>query len=76
METQPKKSDFRWLSENLQRIEKEYGGKYIAIVNNNVAAVGDEPRKAYDEALKKYPSKIPLIYHARKLKGFISVRPS
>jgi len=64
-ETQAKKNDFVWLSENLQRIDREYDGKWVAIANNSVAGADDDRQKAYDEALRKYPSERPLIYHAR-----------
>ncbi len=39
----------------------KYGGKYVAIVENNVVSSGDNAKKVWEEAKKKFPSKKPLL---------------
>ena len=38
-----------------------YRGKYIALVGKRVVASGDDAKKVWEEARKRYPQKIPTL---------------
>lgn len=40
---------------------KEYEGKYIAIVEDQVVASGDNAKKVLEEAKRKFPHKTPAL---------------
>jgi hypothetical protein len=40
---------------------KEHGGCYIAVVDEEIVAIGDNPKDVENEALKRYPDKIPSV---------------
>lgn len=39
----------------------EYVGKWIAVIEGDVVAIGDQGKEVYEQAKSKFPSKIPLI---------------
>lgn len=39
----------------------EYAGKWVAIVDEEVVASGDNAKVVYEEALKKFPDRLPLL---------------
>ena len=57
----------RWLVEHAKELEA-YTGKYIAVVDEIVAAVSPDPGEAIKEAKKSYPDKISLLIYIPKEK--------
>jgi hypothetical protein len=49
----------RWYAENFGVLTEKYGGKVIAVINEEVIAVEDTEKKADEAARKKYPGNIP-----------------
>jgi len=58
--------EHEWFAEHSAELAEKYPGKYIAIVNEEIAAIGDEPKKVDEEARKKYPESIPLVVYLPK----------
>lgn len=48
-----------------------YGGKYVAIVEDEVVASGDNAKKVLEEAKKKFPDKTPLLAKIPKKESLI-----
>ncbi len=46
-----------YLLTHSQELSEKYPGKYIAIVNNRLVAVGDSGLGVYRKAKEKYPAK-------------------
>jgi hypoxanthine-guanine phosphoribosyltransferase len=46
---------------NAEEINRRYSGKHIAIVDDKVVASGDDPKKVWEAAKKKYPGKTPVL---------------
>jgi hypoxanthine-guanine phosphoribosyltransferase len=46
---------------NAEEINRRYSGKHIAIVDDKVVASGDDPKKVWEVAKKKYPGKTPVL---------------
>ena len=46
---------------NAEEINRKYSGKHIAIVDDKVVASGDDPKKVWEAAKKKYPRKKPVL---------------
>jgi len=49
-----------------ERINRKYGGKHIAIVDDNVVASGNDPRIVLEKAIKKCPGKRPVLVYVPK----------
>lgn len=64
--------DREWIEDNLAQLRQEYGGQYIAVINNQVIAAAEtkEPLKLQLQE-KNYPFYMPLI---KKIEG--KKRPS
>ena len=60
-------ADYEWF---LKTDFSRYAGKWIAIVNKTVAAVGAEPTDVLREAKKSFPKKKPLL---TKIKNKLSI---
>ncbi len=54
-------NDNQWIVEHFEELVDRYGGSYIAVVDGQVVAVGDNPKNAEDEALLKFPGKTPSV---------------
>lgn len=53
--------DQKWIVKNFGKLIKKYAGKYIAIVNKKVVAVGKSAKKVEEIAIKKTGVKIPSV---------------
>lgn len=53
--------DFSWLTKNTARLQKKYGGKWIAIVKKKIVGVGKTAVEASKKAQKKYPLQKALL---------------
>jgi hypothetical protein len=51
----------RWIARNFSTLIDQYGGRYVAIVNKKVVAVGDRPERVEAEAEKKTGAKTPSV---------------
>ncbi|MFQ6072345.1 MAG: DUF5678 domain-containing protein [Methanosarcinales archaeon] len=52
---------YEWITKNFEKIVNKYAGKCIAVIGEEVVAVGDSPKIVEDEAMKKYPNVIPSV---------------
>ncbi len=57
----------RWLAEHIKELEA-HTGKYIAVVDEVIAAVSPDPGEAIREAKKSYPDKTSLLIYVPKEK--------
>jgi hypothetical protein len=55
------KEDFKWLVKNTAALQLKNAGKFIAVVNKQVAGVGKTAKEAYAKAKKAFPNKEPLM---------------
>lgn len=65
-ETNRVNKDFAWLSKNIPMLQKEYAGKWIAIIDKEVVASGELATEVYKKAEEKYPGIEPLLYAVPK----------
>ena len=54
------KDDF-WVVEHFSELVTKYAGKYIAVVNETLVAVGSSGKEVEDKARKIEPNKIPSV---------------
>ena len=50
-----------WITEHFEELVKKYGGRYIAVVDEKVVAVGENPKDVENEVLKQFPNKTPSV---------------
>jgi len=56
-----------FMAANSKQLAKKYPGKYVAIVNNKLAAVGNSNLDVFKNAKKSYPGKmVSIAYIPRK----------
>jgi hypothetical protein len=53
--------DDLWIVENFTDLVTKYAGKYVAVVNETVVAVGESSTEVQDKAQKIEPHKIPSV---------------
>ncbi len=53
--------DDLWIVEHFSELVTKYAGKYIAVVNQELVAVGDSGIEVEAKAVKNNPQKIPSI---------------
>ena len=51
----------RWIVEHFSELVTKYAGKYVAVVNETLAAVGDSGKEVEDKARQSAPDKIPSV---------------
>lgn len=56
-------NDQKWIIKHFEELVEEYGGKYIAVVNESIVAVGGSPTYVDNEARSKFPDVIPSVMH-------------
>ncbi len=44
-----------------EEINRKYGGKHIAIIDDKVVASGNDPKEVWEKAKAKYPDKKPVL---------------
>lgn len=68
--------DNRWIAKNLGKLVDRYGGRYVAVVNEKVVAVGDRPEQVEARAQKETGARTPsvIMVPAKGLIGRPSVR--
>ena len=58
--------DQEWIIEHFEELVNKYGGKFVAISNEEIVTVGDSSKLVDDVARKKYPHIIPSVIHVPK----------
>lgn len=53
--------DDLWIVDHFSELVTKYAGKYVAVVNETLAAVGDSRREVEDKAREIEPQKIPSV---------------
>ena len=53
--------DDLWIVEHFSELVTKYGGKYVAVVNEQLVAVGDTGKEVEDKAREIEPRKIPSV---------------
>jgi hypothetical protein len=53
--------DDLWIVEHFSELVTKYAGKYVAVVNETLVAVGDSRREVESTAREIEPSKIPSV---------------
>ncbi len=53
----------KWITKHFEELVDRYGGKYIAVVNEKVVAVGDSPVEVDRKALEQFLDEPPSIMH-------------
>lgn len=53
--------DDLWIVEHFSELVTKYAGKYVAVVNEALVAVGESRREVEDKAREVEPAKIPSV---------------
>lgn len=53
--------DDLWIINHFSELIRKYPGKYVAVINESVSAVGDSPSQVEAEAKRKVPEKMPSV---------------
>ncbi len=55
--------DQEWIVKHFEELVDKYGGKFIAVSNEEIVAVGDSSKAVDTEARQKCPDIIPSVIH-------------
>jgi len=64
--------DLQWWNEHCSKLQEEYPGKWIAILDQKVVAVGDDSSDLI-EGVKSRFGRMPFVVYCRP-KGYIRIR--
>jgi hypothetical protein len=53
--------EFAFYVADAEKINRKYGGKHIAIVDDKVVASGSDPKEVWERAKKKCPNRQPVL---------------
>ena len=53
--------DDKWIEKHFEELVEKYAGKYVAVSNQELVAIGDNPKEVEDKARGKYPHIIPSV---------------
>ena len=53
--------DDLWIVEHFSELVTKHAGKYVAVVNETLVAVGDSGKEVEDKALQVNPNKMPSV---------------
>ena len=56
----------RWIAEHFEELVDNYGGLYIAVVDDRVVASGTDPKEVEDQVLLKHPDSVPSVLKVPK----------
>jgi hypothetical protein len=54
-------ADDDWITDHFEELVDKYEGRWVAVVDEEVAAVGDSAVEVEEIALKKNPNKLPSV---------------
>jgi len=57
------KKSQKWIVEHFEELVDKYGGKYIAVVNEEIVAIGNSPSEVDRRARERFPEETPSIMH-------------
>ena len=60
-----------WLSEHFEELVTKYAKKVIAVIDNEIVAVGENEKELDRNVRKKYPDTTPFIFTVRDLQNKI-----
>ena len=52
-----------WIVKHFEELVEKYGGKFVAVSNEEIVAVGDSSKVVDEIAREKYPDIIPSVIH-------------
>ncbi len=55
--------DQEWIVKHFEELVEKYGGKFVAVSNEEIVAVGDSSKVVDEIAREKYPYIIPSVIH-------------
>ncbi|MEW6067296.1 MAG: DUF5678 domain-containing protein [Nitrospirota bacterium] len=55
--------DQEWIIKHFEELVSKYEGKFVAVANEEIIAVGDSAKAVDDLAREKYPDIIPSVIH-------------
>jgi len=53
----------RWIVKHFEELVERYGGKYIAVVDKKIVAIGNSPAEVDRKAREQFPNEIPSVIH-------------
>jgi len=53
--------DHKWIHEHFEELVEKYAGRYVAIANGELVAVGESREDVESLAREKYPETIPSV---------------
>lgn len=53
--------DLSWVAKSTPELQKEFAGKWVAVVNKEIVGWGDTAKEAYKRARETYPQIKPLL---------------
>ena len=63
----------KWITEHFEELVEKYGGKYLAVVDEKIVAIGDSPKEVDKEARKQFPEVIPSVILIPKKEDFTCI---
>ena len=68
-------SDDLWIVEHFSELVTKYNGKYVAVVNETLVAVGDSRRDVETKAREVEPAKIPSVLRVPREEDMVCLFP-
>ena len=53
--------DLKWMKDCEKRLQEDYLGKWVAVINKEIVAVGTTGDEAWDSAVAKHPGRTPVV---------------
>ena len=50
-----------YITEHFEELVTKHGGRYIAVVDEEIVAIGDHPKSVENDALRLYPTRTPSV---------------
>ncbi|KON27035.1 hypothetical protein AC481_05995 [miscellaneous Crenarchaeota group archaeon SMTZ-80] len=63
--------DHKWIHEHFEELVGKYAGKYVAVANGELVAVGETAGEVDSEARKKYAGIIPSVLLVPREEDFV-----
>lgn len=63
--------DQKWIHEHFEDLVEKYAGKYVAVANGELVAVGETAREVETKAREKYSKIIPSVLLVPREEDFI-----
>jgi len=63
--------DHKWIHEHFEELVEKYAGKYVAVANEELVAVGETAGEVDSKARKKYTGIIPSVLLVPREEDFI-----